>query len=220
MSTVTKWSNVAIAMQSALAAAKTVSAITKADPGVATSTAHGYSNGDYLYLEVQGMHQLNGRVFRVCNVATDTFQLEEVSGGTGIDTTDFDTFTSGTAQKITFGNSITTAVDMNASGGNFSFIDTTTIHGNQKSQVPGLPEAMSFTFNNLWDPTDAGQAAMKAASDAQGKRAFKYTFGTGGKIMVFAGYVGFAGAPAGQAQDKVTTQAVITAEGTPSYYSA
>jgi hypothetical protein len=38
--------------------------------------------------------------------------------------------------------------------------------------------------------------------------------------MVFNGYVGFAGAPAGSAQDKVTTQAVITAEGTPTYYSA
>ncbi len=217
---VTKWSNVAVAMQSALAAAKTISAITKNAPGVVTSAAHGYANGDYVYLEVQGMWQLNGRVFRVAAVATDTFQLEAVSGGAGIDTSAFDTFSSGTAQKITFGTSITTAVDMSVSGGNFSFIDTTTIHGNQKSQVPSLPDAMSFTFNNLWDPTDAGQAAMKSASDAQAKRAFKFTFGTGGKIMVFAGYVGFAGAPAGSAQDKVTSQAVITCEGSPTYYSA
>lgn len=220
MASVTKWSNVAIAMQSALAAAKTITGITKAAPGVVSSTAHGYSNGDYVYLEVQGMWQLNGRVFRVCNVATDSFRLENVSGGDGIDTSAFDTFTSGTAQKITFGTSITTAVDMNVSGGNFAFIDTTTIHGNQRSQIPGLPDALSASFNNLWDPTDAGQSAMKAASDAQAKRAFKFTFGTGGKIMVFAGYVGFAGAPAGQAQDKVTSQAVITCEGTPSYYSA
>lgn len=217
---VTKWSNVAIAMQSALAAAKTITAITKAAPGVVTSVAHGYSNGDFIYVEAQGMWQLNGRVFRVCNVATDTFQLEQVSGGTGLDTSAFDTFTSGTAQKITFGNSITTATDMSVGGGNYSFIDTTTVHGNQRSQIPGLPEALTFTFNNLWDPTDAGQAAMKAASDAQGKRAFKFTFGTGGKVMVFAGYVGFAGAPAGQAQDKVTSQAVITCEGSPTYYSA
>lgn len=217
---VTKWSNVAIAMQSALAAAKTITAITKASPGVVSSTAHGYSNGDYVKLTVQGMWQLNARVFRVASVATDTFQLEDVSGGTGISTASFDTFTSGTAEKITFGTSITTATSMNVSGGNFPMIDTTTIHGNQKSQVPGLPDALTATFDNLWDPTEAGQAAMKAASDAQAQRAFKFTFGTGGKIMVFDGYVGFAGAPAGQAQDKVTTQAVITCEGTPTYYSA
>lgn len=217
---VTKWSNVAIAMQSALAAAKTLTAITKASPGVVSSTAHGYSNGDFVYLEVQGMWQLHGRVFRVASVATDTFQLEDVSGGTGLSTAAFDTFTSGSAYKITFGTSITTATSMNVSGGDYSMIDTTTIHGNQKSEVPGLPNSMSMTFDNLWDPTDAGQAAMKSASDAQAIRAFKFTFGTGGKIMVFAGYVGFAGAPAGSAQDKVTSQAVITAHGTPTYYSA
>lgn len=217
---VTKWSNVAIAMQSALAAAKTLTAITKASPGVVSSTAHGYSNGDFVYLEVQGMWQLHGRVFRVASVATDTFQLEDVSGGTGLSTAAFDTFSSGSAYKITFGTSITTATSMNVSGGDYSMIDTTTIHGNQKSEIPGLPNSLSMSFDNLWDPTDAGQAAMKAASDAQAIRAFKFTFGTGGKIMVFAGYVGFSGAPAGSAQDKVTSQAVITAHGTPTYYSA
>ena len=214
-----KWSNVAIAMQSALAAAKTLTAITKASPGVVSSTAHGYSNGDFVYLEVQGMWQLHGRVFRVASVATDTFQLEDVSGGTGLSTAAFDTFSSGSAYKITFGTSITTATSMNVSGGDYSMIDTTTIHGNQKSEVPGLPNSLSMTFDNLWDPTDAGQAAMKSASDAQAIGAFKFTFGAG-KIMVFAGYVGFAGAPAGSAQDKVTSQAVITAHGTPTYYSA
>jgi hypothetical protein len=217
---VTKWSNVSITMQSAIAAAKTISGITKAAPGVVSSTAHGYSNGDYVVIEAQGMWQINNRVFRVVSVATDNFRLEDVSGGTGIDTTAFDTFTSGFAYKLTFGTSVTTATSMQASGGNFAMIDTTTIHGNQKSQIPGLPDALSMTFDNLWDPTDAGQAAMKAASDAQAKRAFKFTFGTGGKVMVFNGYVGFAGAPAGSAQDKVTTQAVITCEGTPTYYSA
>ena len=108
MTDIRKMSSVAVAMQSAKAAAKTISAITKAAPGVATSTAHGYSNGDYIVLTVQGMWQLNDRVFRVCNVATDTFQLEDISGGTGIDTSGYDTFSSGTAEKLTFGTTITT----------------------------------------------------------------------------------------------------------------
>lgn len=215
-----KWSNIAIAMQSAIAATKTITGITKAAPGVLTSVAHGYSNGDYLYLAVDGMWQLNDAVFRVCNVATDTFQLEDVSGGTGIDTTDFDTFTSGTAQKLTFGNSITTATDMNVSGGNFAEIDITTIHGNQRKTMPGLPDGTKYTFNNLWDPTNAGQIAMKTASRTNAKRAFKFTFGTGGPIMVFSGRVGFNGAPAGSAQDKVTSQALLTSDGESTFYSA
>jgi hypothetical protein len=49
---VSVWSNVGIAIQSALAAAKTITAITKANPGVASSTTHGYSNGDYVLLTI------------------------------------------------------------------------------------------------------------------------------------------------------------------------
>lgn len=220
MATPRKWSNVAVAMQSALAAAKTISGITKAAPGVVSSTAHGYANGDFLYLEIQGMYQLNGRVFRVCNQATDSFQLEDVSGGTGIDTSAYDTFSSGTAKKITFGTTISSATTVNSNDGGFDFIDTTTIHGNARSQIPGLPSASSYDMDHIWDPTDTGQAAMKSASEAQAVRAFKFTFGTGGAIMVFAGYVGFNNAPGGQAQGLITCKSVITSNGFPTYYSA
>lgn len=220
MASVTKWSNVAVAMQSALGTAKTITGISKAAPGVVTAT-HDFANGDYVVLSVNGMYQLNGKVYRVVAVSTTvSFELEDVSGGTGIDTTDFDTFTSGTAQKITFGTSITTATSMSASGGDFAFIDTTTIHTNQKTQIPGTANALSYSFDNLWDISDAGQIAMKSASDEQAQRAFKFTFGTGGKIMVFTGYVGFTGAPTGQAQDKVVSPASVTAFGSPTYYAS
>ena len=220
MATVRKWSNVAVAMQSALAAAKTITAITKASPGVVTATTHGYANGDYVLLTVVGMFQLNGRVFRVCAVSGDNFGLEDVSSGIGISTASFDTFTSGTAEKITFGNSITTATDINASGGEIEFIDTTTIHSNVRTQIPGASSPAVYTFNNLWDVTDAGLIAMKAAYDTQAQRAFLFTFGTGGPKMAFAGFVGATLLPTGSAQDKIVTPASITMYGSPSYYSA
>ena len=206
MATVNLWKNVAVSMQSALAATKTITAISKASSGVVSSTAHGYSNGDYVLLSVQGMRQVDGKVVRVSSSTTDTFAME------GIDSTNFDTFTSGTAAKITFGTSITTATSMNASGGNFDFIDTTTIHQNAKSQVPGLSNPLTFTFDNIWDPGDAGQVAMKAASEASAQRAFMIAWSSGYRA-VFNGYVGFAGAPTGNAQDKVVCPAVITAFG-------
>jgi len=214
MSTVRKWSNVAIAMQSALAAADIITSITKANPGVATSVAHGMNNGDYVLLSIQGMHQLNDRVARIANKTVDTFELE------GIDTTLFDTFSSGTFEALTFGTSITSATSVSASGGGFDFIDTTTIHSNAKTQIPGNPAAATFSFENIWDVADAGLLAMKTASDAQAKRAFKFTFGTGGQIMVFAGYVGANLLPGGSAQGLVTTSTVITMNGTPSYLAS
>lgn len=214
MASVRKWSNIAVAMQSALAAAKTITAITKANPGVATSTAHGYTNGTYVKLTVQGMYQLDARVVRVANVTANTFELE------GIDTTNFDTFSSGSAEAITFGTSITTATSVNSSGGDFDFIDTTTIHSNVKTQIPGAANPATFTFENIWDVSDAGLVAMKNASDSQAQRAFRFTFGTGGQIMTFNGYVGATLLPGGSAQDKVITSTTITMFGTPTYYAS
>src|SRR3954462_3336996 len=140
MTTVVKWSNVRVAIQSALASAKTISAITKASPAIASATAHGYADADFVLLSVQGMFQVDSRVFRVdAGVSSpadaNSFALE------GEDTTLYDTFTSGNAEKITFGTNMTTATGLSASGGDFSFIDTTTIHDNVRRQVPGLPNA-------------------------------------------------------------------------------
>ena len=210
------WKNVAVTMQSVIASTVAISAITNNSPGVVTTgTAHSYSNGDFVYLTVNGMYQLNGRVCRISAASGSVFTLE------GIDTTSFGTFsaTGSTCQKLTFGTSISTATTMSASGGDFPFIDTTTIHANVRSQVPGLPNALTYTFDNIWDPSDTGQIAMKTAADAAAQRAFKFTFSTGA-IVCFSGYVGFSGAPTGSAQDKVVTPAVITAFGGLSQYSS
>jgi hypothetical protein len=214
MATATVWKNVSVAMQSAIATAKTISGITQANPAVITSTSHGYSNGDIVYLEVQGMWQMNEKAVRVANVTTNTFEAE------GVDASAFEAFTSGTAKKVTMGTSITSATSISTSGGDFDRIDTTTIHGNAKTEVPGLPSPISFSMDHIWDSTDSGQAAMKAASDVQAKRVFKFQFGSGGKVLYFVGYVGFNGLPGGQGQGLVTCQAVITMNGTPTFYAS
>jgi hypothetical protein len=152
MAIITKWSNVAVSVQSAIAATKTITAITKASPGVVSSTAHGYSNGDYVLLTISGMYQLNYRVMRVSAVATDSFSLE------GEDTTNYSTFVSGTAQKITFGTTLATLTNINASGGDFDFIDTTTIHDSIKTQIPGLANPSTYSFE-LLDLSDTGLIA-------------------------------------------------------------
>lgn len=213
MATPKIWSNVGVSMQSALATADTVTAITKANPGVVTATAHGFSDGDYVLLTVVGMSQVDGRVFRVANSDANTFELE------GEDTTAYDTFTSGTAEAITFGTSIGTIRTLSASGGDPNFIDTTTIHDNVSKQIPGIASAISYSIENIWDASDTALLAMKAASDANAQRAFKFTF-SDGQIMVFNGYISAPNLPGGSAQDLITAAATITMYGTPTYYSA
>lgn len=219
MATVRKWSGVAVAMESALGVNKTITAIAVGATATVTAT-HDFLAGDYVKFNVLGMSQINGKVYRVLSVSTTVSFIIEGTGSASLDTTSFSAFTSGTVNKVTFGTSITSATSMSASGGDFDFIDTTTIHDLVKSQIPGTANPLSYSFDNLWDAADAGQIAMKSASDAQAQKAFKFTFGTGGPVMVFNGYVGYTGAPTGSAQDKVVSPAVVTAFGTPTYYAA
>lgn len=215
MPTIYKWSNVQIGIETALGAAKTITAITKANPGVASSTAHGYTAGDYFRTDVNGMYQVDDRVFRASAVLTDSFALE------GEDTTLYDTFTSGTAQKITFGTFMATVRGLTAGGGDFDFIDVTTVHDNIRKQIPGLPQASNYSLENLWDATDAALIALKHAADNQSLLSFRLGFAGGsGPKVVFLGYVGCTLLPTGNAQDVVVTPATITMFGRPTIYSS
>jgi Phage tail tube protein, TTP len=205
------WSNVQIAVQSAIAASKTITGITKASPAVATSTAHGYANGDYVVLTVSGMFELDNRVVRVANVAANTFELE------GVDATAYTTFTSGGAQVITFGTTLSNITDVNVSGGDFDQIDVTTIHDNVKKSIPGSASPINIGMTANWDPSDAGMVALKSASDARAQRAVRVTFSDATK-WCFNGYIGATNAPTGSGQQKVTTPLTINVFGRTTTY--
>ena len=81
--------------------AKTITAATKANPGVFTSSSHGFSNGDEVYVDsLGGMTEVNGRNYLVANSTANTFSLQDLFGN-DIDTTNFTTYTSGgTATEI------------------------------------------------------------------------------------------------------------------------
>ncbi len=80
---------------------KTIAAETKANPVVFTSSSHGFSNGDEVYVDsLGGMTEVNGRNYLVANSTTNTFSLQDLFGN-DIDTTNFTTYTSGgTATEI------------------------------------------------------------------------------------------------------------------------
>ena len=82
--------------------AKTISAITQANPGVLTSTSHGYSNGDEVFLSnSSAMTELRSRNYLVANVTTNTFTLTDLFGN-AIDTTSFTAFDSGVTTSRLF----------------------------------------------------------------------------------------------------------------------
>lgn len=62
-------------------AAKNISGITQANPGVFTITSHGYSNGDWVFASgIGGMTAFNGLTWIVQNVTTNTFTVTDLYG--------------------------------------------------------------------------------------------------------------------------------------------
>src|ERR1019366_5334917 len=80
-------------------AAKTVVGITQASPAVITVTAHGYSNGDWVFGAINGMNALNGLTWIIAGVESHTFTLTDLFGNV-VNSTLFNAFTSGTFSRI------------------------------------------------------------------------------------------------------------------------
>jgi len=214
MPNVSLWQNVQVAVGT-FGTAQAVSAVTKANPGVATYVGLDPANGDYLYYSsIAGMYQLDEKVVRVANVNSggNTLELEAVN------TSSYDVFVSGNLQPVTFGTSLQVVLDFNASGGDFEQIDITTIHDVVRKQIPGAANPIVYNGTCIWDTADAGFVALKAASEIKAKRALRFSFANNQKA-VFTGYIGFTGLPTGQAQGRVETPVVITMFGTPTYYA-
>lgn len=197
-------------MQSAIAAAVTITSITKAAPGViTTSAAHSLNNGDVVLLEVQGMVELHGRLMKVISASGSTLGLADVDGTTGIDTTNYSTFTSGTLKKVTLGTSITGVQEFSFTGGDIKTVDTTTVNDLVDTQIVVGASAQSADMTMQWDPSSAAQQAMIAAFQTRANKGFKVLWPDGAFVLWY-GTVGYTGAPGGGKQGVTTSPAKIT----------
>lgn len=214
----TVWSNVTVEVQSALAAAVTVNALSKANPGVVEHAGADPTAGDFVvFPDLAGMFQMRDRVARVANVngagSPSNFEVE------GIDTTGYSTFTSGTFQVITFGTTLATATDVNATGGEPRFADATTIHDQIVTEIPTVTEPFEVSFDNIFDAADAALIALNGISDLQNKAAVRITFNNG-NIIVFYGYVIATLIPTGSALEVVKTNVTLKATGRATLYAS
>lgn len=172
-----------LSMETARAAADTITGITAANPPVVTATAHGLANGSIVYITgVVGMTEVNDRTFVVANQATNTFELK------GIDGTGYTAYASGgSAYGLTM-TAIAYVKDFNLPGTPADEIDVTHLRSVKKEKLSGLPDSGDATFGLWEDPTDTGQSALRAAQLAQAIKGFSVT-GSDSKILTFPGTV-------------------------------
>ena len=198
-----------IFIQSAIGASQAVSAITNANPGVASHGGTDPVAGNYVaFTGMQGMTELEDALVRVGTVdsAANTFQLEDQ------DTTGYGTFTAGNMSVVTIGTEIQVATGFSITGGEQQFAEYTYLWDKITRRFPTTKTGMNIDLPMIWDPQDAGSIALLAASDASRKTAFKIVF-PDGLEMLFFGYLGSSGLPNAQDINSVmqTSAKIVTA---------
>lgn len=207
--------NTAVAMQSTLGSAKTITAISKASAAVVTGT-HDFAAGDYVVIKsVVGMVEINDRVVRVLSVSTTVSFVCEA-----LDSTGFTTYVSGgTATKVTAFTAFDNATSFNYPEPAPTRIDVTTVHDTIKKEVFGLDEAPQITMSVLSDPTGTISAAVKTAALAKTTRAFKLTL-QNGNILIFNAYVAGGRGLDGSAGAVATGTVSLTLAAAEQYFAA
>ncbi len=151
-------------VQTALAAAKTITGITQANPAVVSSTAHGYANGDVVKITgVVGMQEVNDRAFIVANVAANTFELK------GVDSTGFTAYGSGGSAYEATMSAIGEVRGIPSLGGTEpNEIDASHLLSIAEQKLAGLPKQSNVTFTVLFDLGTANHTTLiKANQDLQ-----------------------------------------------------
>lgn len=213
---VTKTTGTQFAIGSTYGAAKTMSAITNADPAVATLEAsHGVIVGDFIEL-TSGWDLANGRVFRVSAVATNNVTLE---GFNTVDTTKYPAGTgTGTVREITAWTTLSQITPaFSVAGGEQNFADTTTVANSIRTQIPTDRNAITVTLPFFFDPTLAWFSTVRAAADASTPYAFRMVFPNASRLVVGA-YWSVRGVPT--SEDSTLRDVIdLSFIGSPTVYS-
>jgi hypothetical protein len=177
-----KGRGVTVRVANVMTAAKTVTAVTKANPGVASSAAHGLVNGAVGYFNnVTGMVQLEGQAAIVANQATGTFELR------GLNTTSYSDF-SGSCQFVPVSTwHVLSEVDQySVGGGEASELDTTCLVDVIARNENGLLAAQNVTLNvKSYTAPSAGMQAIIDAAKAGVSLVFDITLADGAKRVFY-----------------------------------
>lgn len=205
-----------VSLATTYASAITITAVTNANPGVASATAHGLANGDLVYV-VSGWSNLNNRIVRVASSAANTFALE------GIDTSSTTLYPAGsgtgTVTKISAFTQVTQIMGFTTSGGDQQFANYSFLEQNFETQIPTIFSAQSISIDIADDPTLAGYIALKAASDARATRALKLAM-PDGSFVLYQGYVSFNETPTLNKGQVMQVKATFSLQSRPVRYAS
>jgi len=199
-----------------LAAAKTITAITNANPAVATCTAHGYTTGDEIMLS-SGWEDANDSVYKIESVDANSFKI------LGLDSTNTSFFPAGSgggsAQKLSAWTAIPQVLTISASGGDARFTDVNPLAKRNGIRIPTGFNATSVTLSLGFDATTPAYKTMVGISRSLSKVAFKQVL-SGGSVQYGWGYLNVSEFPKLNNNQVNTVDAALTFLGRTMSYDA
>lgn len=182
-----KGRNVRVEVATLFGAAKIVTAVSKANPGVASSAAHGLANASIGFFDnVLGMTELDGQVCCVANQASGTFELQ------ALDTSGFGTFTAGEFIPVTTWKTLSQATSYEIGGGEADKLDGTTLLDTVKQEENGMLSAQTVTFNAFSDPQAEAFSQIRKDAKSGAYSVFRITF-PNGERRIFRGQASLPG---------------------------
>jgi hypothetical protein len=175
-----------VAIASAYGASKTMSALTNANPGVATlEAAHGVATGDYIEV-TSGWSRLTNKIVKAGTVSTNDVPLS------GIDTTLTSIYPAlggtGTVREITTWTQVAQVLTSQSQGGEQQFLTYQFLESDAEKRIPTTKSAGGWNISIADDATQAGYIELEKANDDRLPRALKITLPSGA-VLVYNAYV-------------------------------
>lgn len=201
---------------STFASAKAISVLSNANPAVATSTSHGYSDGDLVLLS-SGWEDATDSVYKVDQIDANSFELE----GLNSSNTSFYASGAGTgnAYLISSWVSIPQILSVSSQGGDPRFTQISPLARRNATQVPTGFNPASMTLTLGFDASDANYLTMLDVSRSLTKVAFRLAL-SGGAQMVAYGYLSVSEVPQLNVNQVNTVQCALTFLNKPVSYAS
>lgn len=198
-------------------ASKTMSAVSNADPGVATLEAsHGVSTGDFIEV-TSGWSRLTERIVRAGTVATNDVPLE------GIDTSSTTVYPAGSGvgsiREITGWTQLSQILSSSSTGGEQQFLEYQFLESDAQKRIPTFKSAAGITLSIADDPTLAGYILAKEANDDRLPRALRITLPNGAKLLYNA-YISLAPIPTLTVNEVMAVEVTLSLLSEPTRYAS
>jgi len=171
-----------VAIASTYGVAKTMSAVTNANPAVATlEAAHGIIVGDIMEMS-SGWPDLDDKILRCSVLSTNDVTLEGFSTS---NTTKYPSGSgTGTVREITAFTNIAQILTIATEGGEPRYLDYQFLNELQQRRIPLSKSPLNLTLTLADDITLAQQATIRAAEDGGVPVAMRLTLPNGSKVYL------------------------------------